>query len=612
MALYSCHKRIIITAMLVLGILTIAKLGHASFEGDVLINNIGPALDPSGQLLKSWTQGGNPCSGKFKGVTCNSGGSVANISLQSCGLSGSIPSQFGLLSSLQVLEICCNNLTGSIPESLGSLNLTSLDVHNNSLSGPVPTGLIHAAGSFKYGNNSGLCSAGNDTIVPSIPVCESIIQGNVNSLSRLNMLKMVASIFMAVFIAMLGSTIVILFFVWARSSKRPRISDGSETYSIPKEDTCQECETELKVAETGSGSNRFFRSFRSTRGSYGSTLQGSSCGGSMSDHQLARVLATSSFASSDQESPLPPSPSEFRLWISLNELEIATNYFSQMNLLRKSAHSAVYKGTLPSDGSAVAVKCIYNTRFWFGKKDLRFVIEALTHINHENVVQFKGFCVTKGGSECFLVYPFVAGGTLEQRLHGNVSEEKFLDWAMRVKIMGDVAKGLQYLHDGGKQAIVHQNLWAGNILLSDKDGMALLSDYGLNDIIAEEDTYSSQKQLASLGYLAPEYGYMARLNDKSEVYSFGALSLELLTGRRPVFVDGKNCSSFISTYTWVKTLLQLTGNISEVIDPRLGSLYPASKAAGLLNIALSCMVENPFDRPTMGIVVEMLNAWEGH
>jgi hypothetical protein len=73
MALYSCHKRIIITAMLVWGILTIAKLGHASFEGDVLINNIGPALDPSGQLLKSWTLGGNPCSGKFKGVTCNSG-----------------------------------------------------------------------------------------------------------------------------------------------------------------------------------------------------------------------------------------------------------------------------------------------------------------------------------------------------------------------------------------------------------------------------------------------------------------------------------------------------------------------------------------------------------
>jgi serine/threonine protein kinase len=162
----------------------------------------------------------------------------------------------------------------------------------------------------------------------------------------------------------------------------------------------------------------------------------------MSDHQLARALATSSFASSDQESPLPPSPSEFRLWISLNELEIATNYFSQMNLLRKSAHSAVYKGTLPSDGSAVAVKCVYNTRFWFGKKDLRFVIEALTDISHENVVQFKGFCVTKGGSECFLVYAFVAGGTLEQRLHGNVSQEKFLDWPMRVKIMGDVAKGM--------------------------------------------------------------------------------------------------------------------------------------------------------------------------
>ncbi len=167
------------------------------------------------------------------------------------------------------------------------------------------------------------------------------------------------------------------------------------------------------------------------------------------------------------------------------------------------------------------------------------------------------------------------------------------------------------MHDSGKQAIVHQNLWAGNILLSEKDGMALLSDYGLNDIIAEEDTYSSQKLLASLGYLAPEYGYMARLNDKSEVYSFGALSLELLTGRRPVFVDGKNSSSFISTYTWVKTLLQSTGNISEVIDPRLGSLYPATKAAGLLNIALSCMVENPFDRPTMGNVVEKLNAWDG-
>lgn len=134
-----------------------------------------------------------------------------------------------------------------------------------------------------------------------------------------------------------------------------------------------------------------------------------------------------------------PSPTEWSSWIHLDELETATNYFSEKNLLRKNCHTAVYRGAL-RDGTAVAVKAIYNTRYSFGEHDFQSALEALMQVKHENLVKFLGFCCSKGGSECFLVYAFVPdGSSLEHQLHGQC--ETVLSWSTRVKIIRGIAKG---------------------------------------------------------------------------------------------------------------------------------------------------------------------------
>lgn len=170
--------------------------------------------------------------------------------------------------------------------------------------------------------------------------------------------------------------------------------------------------------------------------------------------------------------------------------------------------------------------------------------------------------------------------------------------------------GLAHLHEGMTEpmTMVHQNLWAGNILL-DKQGNALLADYGLSDIVAEEVMYATHKTLAALGYLAPEYAYTGQVTEDSDIYAFGALVLELLTGHRPVFFV-EATRTLVSMATWVHPLLEL-GKVREFVDPKLEANFSLAGAAGLAHIALQCMSEDPGARPNMVDVVRRLHASEG-
>lgn len=156
--------------------------------------------------------------------------------------------------------------------------------------------------------------------------------------------------------------------------------------------------------------------------------------------------------------------------------------------------------------------------------------------------------------------------------------------------------------------MVHQNLWAGNILV-DKQGNALLVDYGLSDVVAEEVMYATHKTLAARGYLAPEYAYTGVVTEDADIYAFGALVLELLTGHRPVFVV-QATRTVVSMAALVQPLLEL-GKVREFVDPRMGSSISLAGAAGLAHIALQCMANDPGARPNMVDVVCRLHASEG-
>lgn len=159
--------------------------------------------------------------------------------------------------------------------------------------------------------------------------------------------------------------------------------------------------------------------------------------------------------------------------------------------------------------------------------------------------------------------------------------------------------------------MVHQNMWAGNILL-DKQRNALLADYGLADIVAEEVMYATHKTLAALGYLAPEYAYVGQVTEDSDIYAFGALILELVTGHRPVFLGTANASqgregALVSTAAWVAPLLEV-GKVLEFVDTKLERGFSLAGAAGLAHLALQCMSPDPGARPAMVDLVRRLHA----
>nr|APU94880.1 leucine-rich repeat receptor-like protein kinase [Pohlia nutans] len=633
----------------------------ARLEVDVLLD-VKAALDPHSEVLVSWQAGGQPCS-SFEGVLCNADGRVSNISLQGRSLSGfipdalaelsaltglflhfnelrggipaslssltgltdlylnwnqlssAIPPQLAQLSSLQVLELSCNklegelpvelanlsnletlavntnnlngtipnsygnmamlarldvsnnSLTGSIPDSVANLsNLVFLDVSHNFLSGPIPSRLFGLQQGFKYSNNSNLCGGPAGSGTSACPGATTMASPSPSSAPS-KRLRSIMSIVTAIVFAIGGSTFLLLVFICLRR-RNAKLRSHSFSFSST---------SDIKSVH------------KPPKPEPAAPPVGGSFHGSTPDFSRSRVMSCRSTGL--------PSPIEWSSWMHLDELETATNYFSEKNLLRKNCHTAVYKGTL-RDGSPVAVKAIYNTRYTFGEQDFQVALEALMQVKHENLVKFVGFCCSKGGSECFLVYAFVPDGSLEHRLHGQT--DAVLDWSTRVKIIRGIAKGLAHLHEGLPEPLtmVHRNLWAGNVLL-DKQGNALVADYGLSDIVAEEVMYATHKTLAALGYLAPEYAYLGQVTENSDIYAFGALVLEVLTGRRPS-----------ETAAWVRPLLEL-GKVREFVDPRLESRFSLAGAAGLAHVGLQCMADDVRARPSMADVVRKLHGDDG-
>ncbi|KAG0621099.1 hypothetical protein M758_4G269000 [Ceratodon purpureus] len=512
-------------------------------------------------------------------------------------LNGTIPATIGNMTMLARLDVSNNSLTGKVPDTIANLpNLVFLDVSDNLLSGPVPTGLFSLREGFRYSNNSGLCGMVLDIVRCPATSSSSTPLTTSKPTKSSSKLKSIMSIATAIAFAIGGSAFLILVFICLgrRNAKLRSLvfKSSSDIRSVQKAGIKTTSETKGVDAESISESPK--------------PLHGSFHGSPPDFSILGRSRVMSGRSTSAFASTGLPSAAEWSSWMSLDELETATNYFSEKNLLRKNCQTAVYKGTL-RDGTTVAVKAIYNTRYSFGEQDFQIAIEALMQVKHENLVNFLGFCCSKGGSECFLVYAFVPGDTLDHHLHGQ--SEMFLNWRMRVNIIRGIAKGLAHLHEGLPEPLtmVHQNLWAGNVLL-DKQGNALLADYGLSDIVAEEVMYATHKTLAALGSLAPEYAHLGQVTEDCDIYAFGALILEVVTGSRAVFVD-PSTRTLVSTAAWVQPLLK-EGRVREVVDPTLEGRVSVTGAAALAHIALQCMSHDPGARPNMVDLARRLHACE--
>ncbi|KAL3715023.1 hypothetical protein ACJRO7_006858 [Eucalyptus globulus] len=286
--------------------------------------------------------------------------------------------------------------------------------------------------------------------------------------------------------------------------------------------------------------------------------------------------------------------------LGFSELEIA-DCLKEDNVIGSGGSGKVYKVKL-SNGEVVAVKKLRGvtkkeaSTFEPEKDGYQVEVETLGKIRHKNIVRL--WCCCNTGDCKLLVYEYMPNGSLGDMLHK--SKGSLLDWRTRYKIALDAAEGLSYLHHDCVPAIVHRDVKSNNILLDGEFG-AKVADFGVAKIVKVGNGEEQMSVIAgSYGYIAPEYAYTLRVNEKSDIYSFGVVILELVTGRLPIdpAFGEKNL------VTWVSATLNQKG-IDDVIDPKLDASHK-EEITKVLEVGLLCTHSLPISRPSMRKVVKLL------
>ncbi|XVF61185.1 hypothetical protein PTKIN_Ptkin08bG0109800 [Pterospermum kingtungense] len=289
-------------------------------------------------------------------------------------------------------------------------------------------------------------------------------------------------------------------------------------------------------------------------------------------------------------------------WYTLRELEVSTNGFAPEKVIGEGGYGIVYHGVL-EDSTEVAVKNLLNNRGQ-AEKEFKVEVEAIGRVRHKNLVRLLGYCAE--GAHRMLVYEYVNNGNLEQWLHGDVGPCSPLTWDIRMNIILRTAKGLTYLHEGLEPKVVHRDIKSSNILL-DKQWNPKVSDFGLAKLLGSESSYITTRVMGTFGYVAPEYASTGMLNERSDVYSFGILIMEIISGRNPV--DYSRPPEEVNLIEWLKKMVA-NRNPEGVLDPKLPEKPTSRSLKRALLVALRCVDPNAQKRPKMGHVVHMLEAEE--
>ncbi|GLT64229.1 hypothetical protein SLA2020_367350 [Shorea laevis] len=280
-------------------------------------------------------------------------------------------------------------------------------------------------------------------------------------------------------------------------------------------------------------------------------------------------------------------------------IRVATENFSDENKLGQGGFGSVYKGML-LNGQEIAVKRLSSGS---GQGDQEFKNEVLlvAKLQHRNLVRLLGFCLE--GNERLLIYELMPNASLDHFLFDAI-KRLHLDWERRCKIIEGIARGLLYLHEDSQFRIIHRDLKASNILL-DAEMNPKIADFGMARLFVLDQTHGNTRRIVgTYGYMAPEYAMHGHFSIKSDVFSFGVLILEMVSGQKnSYFRIGENLEDLLS-YAWRNWR---EGTTSNLIDPTLRA-SSTSEIMRCIHIGLLCVQENVADRPTMASVVLMLNS----
>ncbi|XP_013621374.1 PREDICTED: probable receptor-like protein kinase At3g17420 isoform X2 [Brassica oleracea var. oleracea] len=290
-----------------------------------------------------------------------------------------------------------------------------------------------------------------------------------------------------------------------------------------------------------------------------------------------------------------------RLFTYKEVLSITSNFASD-NLIGEGGNSYVYRGDLP-DGRELAVKLLKPCLDVM--KEFKQEIEVITSVNHKNIVSLFGFCFEN--NNLMLVYDYLPRGSLEENLHGNRKDAASFGWLERYRVAVGVAEALDYLHNTHDPEVIHRDVKSSNVLLAD-DFEPQLSDFGFASLASSASQHVSCGDIAgTFGYLAPEYFMHGKVTDKIDVYAFGVVLLELLSGRKPICVDQSKGQE--SLVLWANPILE-SGKFAQLLDPSLETDNNNELIEKLLLAATLCIKRAPHDRPQMSLVVKILQGDE--
>ncbi|XP_073264975.1 leucine-rich repeat receptor protein kinase HPCA1 isoform X1 [Populus alba] len=279
---------------------------------------------------------------------------------------------------------------------------------------------------------------------------------------------------------------------------------------------------------------------------------------------------------------------------SFDEIMKSTNNFSEANHIGSGGYGMVYRGMLPT-GQLIAIKRCRQGSVQ-GGHEFNAEIEVLSRVHHKNVVNLVGFRFERG--EQMLIYEFVRNGSLRDSLSG--SSGIWLDWRRRLKVALGAARGLAYLHELVNPRIIHRDVKSANILL-DECLNAKVADFGLSKPMDNSELILASTQVkGTMGYIDPEYQKTLLLTEKSDVYGFGVVLLELVSGRKPI-ERGKYLVAEVSSSLDRKEDLY---NLHELLDPSIGLDTKPRGLDKMVDLAMKCVQEKGRDRPTMGEVVK--------
>ncbi|MCD7462969.1 mitogen activated protein kinase [Datura stramonium] len=532
------------------------------------------------KFAENW-KGNDPCS-PWMGITCD-GVNITVLNFQKMGLTGTISPNYSSITSLQKLILANNFLRGTIPNELALLpNLRELDVSNNQLYGKIPP--------FKSNvqvKTEGNVNIGKDNPSPSAPAPgtpsgstpsspdgggggggggQTHGNGGKKSSTGVVVGSVIGGVCGAVVVAGL-----FVFCLYRTKRKRSGRVQSPHTVVIHPHHSGSDQDA-VKITVAGSSVN-------------GGTTETYSCGSS-APGDLHIVEAGN-------------------MVISIQVLRNVTDNFSQENILGRGGFGTVYKGEL-HDGTKIAVKRMESgVMSEKGLDEFKSEIAVLTKVRHRHLVALLGYCLD--GNERLLVYEYMPQGTVSRYLF-NWKEEglKPLEWTRRLTIALDVARGVEYLHGLAQQSFIHRDLKPSNILLGD-DMRAKVADFGLVRLAPEGKTSLVTRLAGTFGYLAPEYAVTGRVTTKIDVFSFGVILMELITGRKAL--DESQPEESMHLVPWFRrmhinkeTFRKAIDHTIDLDEETLASVSTVAELAG------HCCAREPHQRPDMGHAVNVLSS----